>query len=149
MPNYVYSAFHVTGKREEIERFSKRMFKTIPTVETEYYKPLLPFETIMDFGAIIPPPDSMIDGVLESWAVENWGTKWPGSDVDVTTDPDGSLYFQFTTPWDFPTPVFEAIAAEFPGLVFEGSSYEEDDAFQYTGQINGDNSWGPGKIEFS
>jgi len=102
----------------------------------------------MDFGAIIPPPDSMKDGVHEWWAVENWGTKWTGFDVDVSDYPDGSLHFQFTTAWDFPTPVLEAIAAEFPDLVFDGSSYEEDNAFQYTGQFNGDNSWGPGEIEF-
>ncbi|MEL7691481.1 hypothetical protein [Citromicrobium bathyomarinum] len=148
MPNYVYSGFHVTGEREEIDRFAKLMFKTVPTVETEYTKPLRPFETIMDFGAIIPPPDSMKNGIHEWWAVENWGTKWTGFDVDVWDYPDGSLHFQFTTAWDFPTPVLEAIAAEFPALVFDGSAYEEDNAFQYTGQFNGDNSWGPGQIEF-
>lgn len=148
MPNYVYSSFHVTGKREEIDRFSNMMFKTIPTVETEYFKPIFPFQKIMNFGAIIPPPDEMKEGVCEGWANANWGTKWTGFDVEVSEEDDGSLRFQFTTAWDFPTPVFEAIAAEFPDLIFDGISYEESDAFQYTGQINGDNSWGPGEIHF-
>ncbi|ASP31042.1 hypothetical protein CHH26_13010 [Qipengyuania flava] len=124
------------------------MFKTVPTVETDGYKPLLPVETIMDFGAIIAPPEHMTDGVDEEWAVENWGTKWTGFDVSVTECESGSIHFQFTTAWDFPTPVFEALAAEFPELVFEGSCYEEGNEFQYAGQFNGDNSWGPADLEF-
>ena len=148
MPNYVYSSFTVTGKREERERFAKMMFVQRPTVETDYYKPIEPFETIMDFGAIIPPPESMKDGVCEAWAVQNWGTKWTGFDVFVTENDSESIGFQFTTAWNFPFPVFEALAVEFPDLIFDGLSYEEDYTFQYAGQINGDNSWGPAEIEF-
>ena len=144
MPNYVYSSFHVKGDRNEIERFKQTMFKTTTSDGSNYIDGIDRQEIILDFGAVLPIPS----GEGQDWCVENWGTKWPGFDVEFGECPDGTLHFQFTTAWDFPTPAFDAIAAEFPSLVFDGSAYEEDHAFELTGQFNGDNSWGPGELDF-
>ncbi len=139
MPNFVYSSFEVTGDAEELDRFKLMMFKPVPPSAPEV-RGSLQREMAFDFARIIPAPDSdEID--LEEWAVLNWGTKWNALDLDWNGVGEQFIRFQFTTAWDFPTPVFRALAAEFPTLVFDGAAYEEGDAFKLEGQFNGSNCW--------
>lgn len=148
MPNYVYSAFSATGPEEEVARFKSMMIKANPNaVSLSSNKDDLP-DLILDFRAILPMPKDWKDGNEEEWGIEAWGTKWCGFDVNEKTQNDGSLWFQFTTAWDFPTAAFEAIATEFPSLVFNGSAFEENHEFELVGEFNGDDDWGPGKIEW-
>jgi hypothetical protein len=56
---------------------------------------------------------------------------------------DQYFSFLFRTAWDFPTPVFEALATEFPNLIFDGFADEEQGELNMAGQWNGDCSWGP------
>lgn len=145
MPNYVYSAFNVTGDGTERDRFRRLMFRPVPPADTG----ALPgTETIFDFQAILPmPPEGERQQGYERWASEHWGTKWNAFDLDMQVSED-RIWFQFTTAWDFPTPVFEALAAEFPTLVFAGSSYEDNGGFELLGEFNGADDWGPGKIDW-
>ncbi|RSY79346.1 hypothetical protein DAH66_17425 [Sphingomonas koreensis] len=145
MPNYVYSGFTVAGDRSELDRFRRMMFRPVTEADTG----ALPrTEMIFDFNGIIPmPPEGERQG-YERWATEHWGTKWNAFDLDTQVSED-LIWFQFTTAWDFPTPVFEALAAEFPALVFAGSSYEDNGAFELLGEFNGANDWGPGEIEWA
>lgn len=156
MPNYAHAGFNVTGDPNELQRFAQMMIR--PAAEVGMIariEPPSPPEAgatgpeklTLDFNGIIPSPpaDTLMD--WEGWAVENWGTKWNARDVDVRVDPH-NIWFQFSTAWAFPTPVFEALAAEFPTLVFAGSAYFDNDDLEFTGEFNGDEPWGPGKIEW-
>lgn len=140
MPNYVYAAFNVTGDRAELKRFAYTMFRPVTDADTGA---LARTKFIFDYNRIIPlPADADIH-----LAVDQWGTKWNAFDLDLRVEED-LVWFQFTAAWDFPTPVFEALAAEFPRLVFAGSAYEENHDFELTGEFNGNDDWGPGKIEW-
>lgn len=74
------------------------------------------------------------------------GTKWNAQHLQLHVG-DGFVRFQFDTPWNFPLPVFEALAEEFPNLVFSGSAYEDNGALAFRGQFNGNGSWRPVKVE--
>ena len=104
-------------------------------------------EMIFDFNGILPKPADAELNNYRDWAIECWGTKWNAFDLNRRVEED-NVWFQFTTAWDFPTPVFEALAAEFPSLIFEGSAYEDSGEFELTGAFNGDDDWGPGKIQW-
>jgi hypothetical protein len=68
------------------------------------------------------------------WAIDHWGTKWNTYNLKIVSkDP---LEFTFDTAWDFPTPVFEAIAKEFPSLSFGCSCFDEDGCFAGDGFFN-------------
>lgn len=140
MPNWVYSTFTVTGPADEISRFRNTMIR-LEEPDPDHPEQIERHRRILDFGAVIPCPSECEDGVSEQWAVKHWGTKWPGLDVDVRTIDDTTLWFQFSSPWDFPTLAFKAIAKEFPLLKFSGSAYEENHYFKLKGDFNGPNAW--------
>lgn len=80
-----------------------------------------------------------------------YSPEYRGYDVDYTDYRDGTFWSQFTIDADFQTELFEAIAAEFSTLVFSGSAYDdptEPDRTEYIGTFNGDEPWGPGKIDW-
>ena len=148
MPNYVYSTFTVSGPPEEVARFQRKMFITDEgdgaSVQSARVRP----EIYLNFDAVIPMPEEFKVSGAEAWAVRHWGTKWLAFDVHAVEHEPGKLWFQFTTAWDFPTAAFEAIAAEFPNLLFQGSAYEENHEFELKGQFNGEYPWGPAKLNF-
>jgi hypothetical protein len=159
MPNWVHAAFNVSGDRAELERFRRMMIrpveKTEPEIDHASYaeemtiKAALPSRTLtFDFNGILPMPGPEGRQPCEVWAIENWGTKWNASNVWVNVENPDNIWFQFSTPWDFPTPVFEALAREFPTLVISGSASEENGEFELVGDFNGDEPWGPGKIDW-
>lgn len=62
------------------------------------------------------------------WCVENWGTKWPASEVDTKVVAD-RLVFNFFTAWDPPFPIiskFMEHAKKTGGRVEWQFQYEED-----------------------
>ncbi|MBN2973154.1 hypothetical protein JW805_14100 [Roseomonas aeriglobus] len=146
MPNWVYSGFNVTGPPTEIARFKHMMFKPVSDPASAAVQGSLQKTMMLDFGGILPMPVGEED--VENWAVDNWGVKWNALDLDCNLRDRDTVWFQFTTPWDFPTPVFEALASEFPSLIFAGSSYEESGDFELVGEFNGENDWGPGQIQW-
>lgn len=147
MPNFVYAAFNVTGPSPDIEHFCCKMFKTISENGVDCHDALGGPKIILDYAEVLPMPPEWEDGI-EAWGVEAWGTKWCGFDVEHRMTEDGGLWFQFTSAWSFPEDAFKAIAAEFPSLVFDGSAYEESHEFEFVGEFNGANDWGPGEIEW-
>ena len=161
MPNWVHAGFNVTGDRSELQRFERMMIRPRSEVGMPCYADFpTPRRSVrpgantsegrkltFDFNGIIPMPPERECPNWEAWAVDNWGTKWNAQEVSTKTKPD-NIWFQFSTPWDFPTPVFEALANEFPMLVFAGSAYWEDKS-AFTGEFNGNDDWGPGEIEWA
>lgn len=57
------------------------------------------------------------------WSIENWGTKWGAYGFHAASD--DPLIFEFQTAWNFPTPVFEKLAQEFPTLTFDCVCFDE------------------------
>jgi len=69
-------------------------------------------ESHFDFDKIVPGRPG--EGWYE-WSIENWGTKWNASDVDLDQG-DGELAFTFDTAWGPCGPVVAALASQFPTL---------------------------------
>lgn len=149
MPNWVYSGFNASGPQSEIDRFERTMFRMVPRRDVLGAGTETDTEIVLDFNGIIPMPQEAKEHDPEGWAVEHWGVKWNAWDLLLSprTNPE-RFHFQFATPWDFPYPVFDALAKEFPALVFSGSAYEENHAFELVGEFNGEDDWGPGEIEW-
>lgn len=60
------------------------------------------------------------------WSVARWGTKWNAYQTVLTDLPEGDgLELLFETAWSPPEPVLRAIAARFPGLIFQGAAFDE------------------------
>lgn len=151
MPNWCLIGFHVTGDPAEVDRFRAMMIKERMS---ESEGKMVPF---LDFGAIIPVPPELEEHAterdadfggstpdepdFEGWAQEHWGTKWDAQNLTVRPGTPGFCGFQFDTAWTFPLPVFQALAKEFPTLVFSGSAIEDNDAYAYRGEFNGANDW--------
>lgn len=161
MPNWVCAGFNVTGDLTELRRFASMMIKSsakvggvalhdIPSpAKGDGPEPDTPEgrKLTLDFNGILPMPPESECHDWEAWAVDHWGVKWNAQEVDVRIEPD-RIWFQFITPWDFPTLVFDALATEFPGLILSGSAYEESGEFELVGEFNGKNDWGPGEIDW-
>ncbi|NOG70448.1 hypothetical protein [Roseicella sp. DB1501] len=77
-----------------------------------------------------------------SWSIANWGTKW--NSYSFSIDAEEPLSFRFDTAWNFPTPVFEKLAADFPGLRFDCVCFDEGWNFAGRGCFNP----GPGDEPF-
>ncbi|NTF23611.1 hypothetical protein G6L37_35140 [Agrobacterium rubi] len=76
------------------------------------------------------------------WSIANWGTKWGAYGLDMRSE--DPLVFKFETAWDFPAPVFEALAARFPGLKFHCKTFDEGWNFAGIGFFNpgeGEPAW--------
>ena len=75
------------------------------------------------------------------WCNANWGTKWGAYQYREQAQSDNVLTFEFQTAWSFPKPVFEKLAAMYPGLTFDLKSFDEGRNFACVGQINGRNDF--------
>jgi len=80
---------------------------------------------VIDFEAIIPPPDNMFTGNLGDkereqcaregrpnwyeWQCDNWGTKWNAYEQSFEDTGYGVLQVQFDTAWSPPYPIIEAL----------------------------------------
>jgi hypothetical protein len=69
-----------------------------------------------------------------SWTIANWGTKRNAYSYRPVSDKP--LEFLFDTAWNFPWPVFETLAREFPTLQFKCLSFDEGWGFAGEGCFN-------------
>lgn len=51
------------------------------------------------------------------WTHSNWGTKWPGSNLEVLHDNKNILMVSFDTAWDAPHAFFEHVLSDFFGTM--------------------------------
>ncbi|MGC5799041.1 hypothetical protein [Sphingomonas sp. NFX23] len=146
MPNWVHSGFEVKGATAEVARFKSMMFRPITDADRTFDPHRRGI--VLDFNGIIPmPPEEALSNYV-GWASLNWGVDRNADNLTIHSDEEDGICFQFDTPWEFPTPVFEALAREFPALVFSGSAFEDSDGNEWKGEFNGANDWGPGEIEW-
>lgn len=143
-----YAGFNVSGDSKEIKRFKEKLFRSFDD-EAQDYGPYCEnsWDLIIDFTAICPKLTARRIA-LEQRCPAVYSPEHRGYDVDRTDCEDGSFWFQFTIDSDFPAALFEAIAVEFPTLLFSGSAYEDTHEFEYAGEFNGDHPWCRSKLDW-
>lgn len=149
MPNWVFNTLTVEGTDEDLARFAEqaalpyeRKYKSF-NPETEKYDWVTEeVTTDLSFWNFVRPDDSALDEYygaesqglsLEEklqfktnhwydWNVRNWGCKWDASDVYADSKP---TEYEFSTPWSPPVGALEAMSSQYPTLVFDLTSIEE------------------------
>lgn len=110
MPNWVNNIVKVEGAADLIESF----FDKVTNEDGRFT-----FENI-----ISPEGVDDYDKTWYSWNINNWGTKWDACNPFHENSGDYAE-IEFNTAWSVPTPVWEAMAAQYPDLSFEFDSVEE------------------------
>jgi len=108
------------NSEDEIERAAWYLLQ--PDALKKYKKYLNKFRK----EEITPEEHQRIKQIADEydWNIENWGVKWDSltSKIYIGKDDDGSLGWieiYMTTPWDFPSPVFEKLHEQNPHLDIE------------------------------
>ena len=57
------------------------------------------------------------------WRCNNWGTKWPACEVEITQDDEDFLEITFDTAWSPPEPICEALRSKYECK--DGKSYSD------------------------
>ena len=63
-------------------------------------------------------PDGKNDDRWYHWCIENWGTKWDVSELDIEYMDDEILELTFSTAWSPPEGVVEKLKEKYPDLSF-------------------------------
>ncbi len=128
MPDYAYDLLNITGGVEAVSDFVKR-------AKGERHRYREESDDIDDevrrlehlcFHALYPIPDEVLasayDPVGNEWEMENWGTKWGAFDSRLEELNPKEVQYTFSTPYFFPVPFFDKVAADFPHLRFKRKS---------------------------
>lgn len=88
---------------------------------------------------MVPQPNFAGDQDWYSWNINNWGTKWPLSDVhiDNSAEPD-SIEFSFCSAWAPPTEAFHTWAENDGRVQFNLEYWEPGVGFVGTAVYDGD-----------
>lgn len=70
------------------------------------------------------------------WRIAKWGTKWNSGNLDICNYDSEELEFTFTTAWNTPSGIWDAIATAFPNLWFTVYGFDEGWCHAVTGFIN-------------
>jgi hypothetical protein len=89
--------------------------------------------------AFIPVPEEYlsIEGYNSGgyeWCINNWGTKWAESSIDMTGNRfgnTGQIIYQFDSPWNPPEEGYRKISEMFPNLTF--IHYWDEPGLQFCG----------------
>jgi len=152
MPNWVFNTVTVSGDKADVKAFVERAGRSYTMkvqkltsdgfewTEQEVNEPL-------SFWNFVRPEDSILDEYFGNereglsleerlkhntnhwydWNIRNWGCKWDASDVYVQdlSDDGTSCHLEFSTPWSPPIEALDAMCEQFPKLVMEMRSVEE------------------------
>jgi hypothetical protein len=110
--------------------------------------PRIAAKSVFDFNKIIPMPDDIFRGNLGAeerekygnknwydWSCDNWGTKWPACDAEITEETDTEIHYRFLTAWDAPRPIVDALRKKMSedfGATVEWECVHEDGAEEET-----------------
>ena len=166
MPNWVYNTMNVSGAEADVRQFIADMSKPIPTAKKDPNSTWGTLEgeweidenVVFSFWNVISPIEEDWAEYFTSatntaptnnwyaWNNTHWGTKWDGrvdetsvDQLDVMTYADGKtgVTYRFETAWAPPTPVFEAIAEQYPKLQLS-IEWEEEQGFGQEIETNED-----------
>ena len=135
MPNWCYNRITIYGdseteaKLKEIEEIFRKEspfneiypipdFKNIPNEKGEL--PKLEQHLNKDGSVFYQTynfPDGKNDDRWYMWCVNNWGTKWDVSELDIENDEEG-LELTFSTAWSRPEGIVEKLREKYPDLGF-------------------------------
>jgi hypothetical protein len=65
--------------------------------------------------------------------VAHWGTKWGAKGTRIFEETSTTLVIGFDTAWSVPEPIFAALAARYPDLLFEVDAFDEGWNFEAHG----------------
>jgi len=63
-------------------------------------------------------PDGKNDDRWYHWCIDNWGTKWNPSELDIEYQDDEQLELTFSTAWSPPEGVMQVLKDKYPDLGF-------------------------------
>tara|TARA_A100000172_G_scaffold79911_1_gene68105 strand:- start:31 stop:471 length:441 start_codon:yes stop_codon:yes gene_type:complete len=73
-----------------------------------------------DEGEVIRTTNNFPDGTNDSrgynWQIENWGTKWDASCVEVVSEGTDYIEYEFATAWSPPEPIIDKLREDFPDI---------------------------------
>ena len=137
MPNWCYNRISVYGDSDTVDQvkeihdifdkcsdpFNQILpipdFKNIPNEKGEL--PVLRRELNKDgsvFYETYDFPDGKNDDRWYHWCIDNWGTKWELSELDIDYQDDEQLELTFSTAWSPPEGIVEKLREKYPKLNF-------------------------------
>jgi len=151
MPNWCENDLYITGPRDEVGKFLKKCRKN--GKYTLDFNDFIPYpryygfldkerkiqERMLENSPFYPyflgvrwfylvAKDGYNQGGYE-WCWDNWGTKWNACEVEFHVEND-IIVITFSTAWEPPKPVIEAISREFPELRLQLYYYEGGGGFK-------------------
>ena len=133
MPNWCVNTLTVWGDESELSEFRSKTVKDDPN--TVSFNELFPMPTEIDNeDGRLSRNENETDAEYElrrkefikkhgtdswyEWRVENWGTKWEGSQNEIYSDSPDELILSFETAWAPPSNWVKRVAMRFPNLSF-------------------------------
>ena len=136
MPNWCYNRITIYGdegteaKLKEIEAIFEKAdpfnqifpipdFKNIPNEKGEL--PKLEQRLNQDGSVFYETynfPDGTNDDRWYHWCIQNWGTKWDVSELDIEYADDEILELTFSTAWSPPEGIMQELRDKYPDLGF-------------------------------
>lgn len=124
MPNWVSNGLTLSGDPQLVKEVKERLAAPTP-IRTEEQ------QNEFSFWNIVAPADidryQMTVGSNDmdnynhqdnwyNWNNRNWGCKWDASGVSRHENEDGTVYYEFETPWSPPLEVIEKLSEQYPSL---------------------------------
>ena len=118
MPNHTSNRLTMRGSNSEVARFVNEN----KSEETDDVGSPIP----LSFEKLVPTPPEMLEsndiknGKMPdwyNWRVENWGTKWDVSELDIEYDEE-VLELTFSTAWSPPEGIMQELKDKYPDLGF-------------------------------
>ncbi len=146
MPNWCENDLYIKGPSDQVAAL-------LAAVGADKLPPNFDFEAVLPYPpkfGLLTDVDGFNNGGYD-WCVENWGTKWPASDV-ARRDYDG-VCVSFKTAWSPPTPVVKALHKQFPQCTITLEFFECGNAFcggfscSSKEDWYAEEPWEPGRLE--
>lgn len=150
MPNWVHNVVTITGTSEDMRAFAEHIGTKPEFAEQD--------QTDLSFHSFVTPKDITLEeywgvdatgmgrsgGKWYDWNTARWNTKWDACHSEVVIGPS-DIVLTFDTAWGAPSPVIEAMSAQFPSLNIS-VWWEEEQGYgeEYTIQgsiVTGYNEW--------
>ena len=137
MPNWCYNRVNVYGDSDTVDQV-KEIYEIFENSKTPFNDifPMPDFKTIPNENGELPKleqmknpdgsilwetynfPDGKNDDRWYHWCVENWGTKWDVSELNIEYLDDEQLELTFSTAWSPPEGIIEKLREKYPDLSF-------------------------------
>lgn len=115
MPNYVDNDMRIYGDKIELNKIRDAVAGN--------------GEAVISFDSIIPQPDDTSEWAEDifpgwyNWNIKHWGTKWNALYTDLSEE-DDHLFYQFTTAWSPPFPIYDNLFETYPRVKYIIKSWD-------------------------